>query len=156
MKTLIENGNWQVAELELIYKTKVKPSERIRVSSSFQAYKVFEANWDFNKIDHIEQSKMIVLNNAHRILGLFELTSGGIDKNIMDPRMILVNALMLQGTAIIVAHNHPSGNLMPSDADIKATTRLKSACSLLDIKLLDHIIITSEHYTSLADDELLI
>jgi DNA repair protein RadC len=144
-----------VAEVELIYKTKVKPSERPLVSSSSKCYQLLLQTWDENKIDFVEQFKVLLLNRCNRVLGIYELSSGGITGTVADVRLVMTAALKANAVAVILSHNHPSGNLKPSRPDIELTAKIKEAGKYLDIQVLDHIIVTSEGYYSFADEGLL-
>ncbi len=144
-----------VAELELIYKTKVKPSERPLVTSSKNCYSLLLQTWDENKIDFVEQFKVLLLNRCNRVLGILELSTGGITGTVADIRLIMAAALKANAVAIIISHNHPSGNLKPSKADEDLTRKIKTAGLYLDIRVLDHIIVTSEGYYSFADEGVL-
>jgi DNA repair protein RadC len=141
-----------VAEVELIYKSIVKPSERPLVNNSSKSYQLLLQTWDENKIDFVEQFKVLLLNRSNRVLGIYELSSGGITGTVADVRLIMTAALKANSVAIILSHNHPSGNLMPSRADIEHTAKIKEAGKYLDIQVLDHIILTSEGYYSFADE----
>lgn len=153
MENGITNQNWQtVSEIELIYKTKVKASERPLIKSSRSAYEIVLSTWDPNKIEFIEQFKILLLNNSNRVLGLYELSSGGITGTVVDLRLIFGAALKANATALIMAHNHPSGKLIASEADHSITQKVKAAGKLLDIAVLDHLIVTPENYYSFADD----
>lgn len=153
MENGISNQNWQtVSEIELIYKTKVKASERPLIKSSRSAYKIVLSTWDPNKIEFIEQFKILLLNNSNRVLGLYELSSGAITGTVVDLRLIFGAALKANATALIMAHNHPSGKLIASEADHSITQKVKAARKLLDIAVLDHLIVTPENYYSFADD----
>ena len=83
------------------------------------------------------------------------MSKGGLTNTIVDPRIIFLKALEVQATSIVLCHNHPSGNLTPSRADEELTTRLKNAGMLLDIKVLDHLIVSNEGYYSFADNGLI-
>ncbi len=144
----------QVAEIELVYKTKVKASVRPQIRSSRDASEIFRNNWDENKMDFIEQFKVLLLSKANRVLAIYEQSTGGITSTIADARLIYVAALKAGASNIIICHNHPSGNLKPSITDQEMTTKLKQAGELLEIRLYDHIIITSEGYYSFADSGL--
>jgi len=146
---------YQVSEVELIYKSKVKASQRPAITSSKDAYNVLIKAWDENKIDFVEQFKVLFLNRANRVLGIYDVSSGGISGTVADPRVIFVAALKSNCCGIIVSHNHPSGNLKPSRQDEELTQKIKHAGQLLEIKLLDHVIITSEGYYSFADEGLI-
>lgn len=145
--------NWQmVSEVELVYKTRVKASERPLIKSSKEAYNLLRSTWDEGKIEYFEQFKILFLNHSLKVLGLYEMSSGGITGTIVDIRMIFSAALKANVTNLMIVHNHPSGNTTPSEADKSMTKKIKQAGELLDIKLLDHLIITSESYYSFTDD----
>ncbi|MBD0333245.1 MAG: JAB domain-containing protein, partial [Chitinophagaceae bacterium] len=90
-----------------------------------------------------------------RVLCLFNVSSGGITGTVADPRLIYTAALKVNAVSLILCHNHPSGSLKPSRADEELTQKIKSAGAFLDIKVLDHLIISSEGYYSFADEGLL-
>ena len=81
---------------------------------------------------------------ANRVLGVVRLSKGGLSGSVIDTRLILQYAIKANASAVILAHNHPSGNLVPSEADIRITERVKEALKLVEIQLLDHLILTSE------------
>lgn len=144
-----------VAEVELIYKSKVKPSERPLVNSSSKCYQLLLQTWDENKIDFVEQFKVLLLNRCNRVLGILELSQGGITGTVADIRLVMTAALKANAIAIILSHNHPSGNLKPSRTDEELTRKIKTAGVFLDIQVLDHIIVTSEGYYSFTDEGVL-
>jgi DNA repair protein RadC len=144
-----------VSEVELVYKSKVKPSERPRITSTKEAYQILLQTWDVNKIEFVEQFKVVLLNRAHRVLGIYELSSGGIAGTVADPKLVFMAALKSNACCLILSHNHPSGNLKPSDADEALTRKISEAGKLLDIQVLDHVIVTGEGYFSFADEGLL-
>jgi DNA repair protein RadC len=146
---------FEVAEIQLIYKSNVKASLRPKISSSRDAYDVLNKNWDEGKIDFVEQFKILLLNRANKVIGIYEVSTGTTTHTVADPRLIFVAAIKSNACNIILSHNHPSGNLMPSQADIQLTKKLKSAGDFLDIAVLDHIILTSESYYSFADEGLM-
>lgn len=141
-----------IAEVQLIYSTNVKPSDRLKISSSKEAYEILRHTWNENTIELREEMKIILLNNSNKVLGLYSVSQGGVTGTIADPKLIFAVALKAHATGIILTHNHPSGNLRPSQADIDLTKRCRQAGELLDIKVLDHMIITSETYYSFADE----
>jgi DNA repair protein RadC len=145
----------QIAEVELIYKTKIKASERPQVKTSKDAADLLKQIWNENKIDFVEQFKVLFLNKANKVLGVFEVSTGGVTGTVADPKLIFVAALKANACGIIISHNHPSGNLKPSEPDERLTEKIKQAGQLLDIKLIDHIIVTSEGYYSFADEGLI-
>ncbi len=103
----------------------------------------------------VEQFKIMFLNKANKVLGIFDVSTGGISGPIADPRVIFAAALKANCCAIIISHNHPSGNLKPSRQDEELTQKIKSGGQLLEIQLLDQIIVTAEGYYSFADEGLL-
>jgi DNA repair protein RadC len=108
-----------VAEVELIYKSKVKPSNRPLVISSKNCYNLLLQTWGENKIDFVEQFKILLLNRCNRVLGILEFSIGGINGTVADLRLIITAALKTNALSIILPHNYPSGNLKPSRSDIK-------------------------------------
>jgi len=147
--------NLIAAEIQLVYKSTVKPSERPTVNSSRRAYSVLMATWDEGRIEFIEQFKILLVNNAKRVLGIFEVSAGGTDFVPVDQKLIFTAALKANATGIVLAHNHPSGTLKPSTADTAMTERLVKAGELLGIRILDHLIVTSEGYYSFTDEGLI-
>ena len=143
------------AEVELVYKNKVKPSERPLVKSSKECYQLLLQTWDENKIEFIEQFKVVLMNRAQRVLGIYELSTGGVTGTVADPKLVFTAALKANACNIILSHNHPSGNLKPTRPDEELTKKIATAGMYLDIKVIDHIIVTSEGYYSFADDGLL-
>ncbi len=102
-----------------------------------------------------EEFWVVVLNNALLPIDVYQITKGNIDRTLVDIRLICKYALLNNSTKVIVAHNHPSGNLAPSEEDKVITQRIKEALKLLDIDLLDHLIIFQDKYYSFADNNLL-
>ncbi len=150
-----QSSLYQVSEIQLLYYPKFKISTRPTISSSRNAYEILKENWDDGKINFVEQFKVLLLNRANRVLGIFEASTGGVSGTVADPKTIFAAALKANASSIILSHNHPSGNNKPSEADIKLTKKLKEAGSFLEMPVLDHIIITSESYLSMADEGLL-
>lgn len=156
MESTVLNSNWLVAsEIELIYKSKVKASERPKITSSRLAFEIALKAWDENKIELLEQFKVLMLSNSNAVLGVLEISSGGITGTVVDIRLLFAALLKAKATAFILVHNHPSGKLQPSEADRQITQKIKQASKLLDIALLDHLIITPESYYSFADEGVL-
>ena len=144
-----------VAEVELVYKSKVKPSQRPQIRTSRDCYELLQQTWDENKIEFVEQFKVLLLNKANRVLGIYEMSTGGVAGTIADIRLVFIAALRSNACGVILSHNHPSGNLTPSRADEELTRKMKQAGLLIEIPVLDHIIMTSESYFSFADQGLL-
>ena len=144
-----------VSEIELVYRTKFKASLRPKVTDSSNVAALLKCHWNLDQIELLEEFKVLFLNQANRVLGILSLSKGGITGTVADPRLIFSAALKALACGIILAHSHPSGNLRPSKADEDLTCRLREAGRLLDIKVLDHLILSQESYFSFADAGLL-
>lgn len=142
---------YQLSEIEITYKTNRPYNERHKVSSAKDAFELFLDNWNENKIELLEQSKILLLNRANQVLGISHLSTGGTSGTVVDTKQVFAVALKANASGIILAHNHPSGSLYPSDADDKITQKLYKAGKILDIEVLDHLIITKENYYSFAE-----
>ena len=142
-----------IAEVQISYSSHVKAKDRMKVTGSKDAADAFRAIWP--AYDHIEFSYMLMLNRQNQILGYHQLSKGGMTGAVVDVRVIFQVALKSCATSLILAHNHPSGNLETSDADRKITRQIKEAGLILDIPLLDHLIMTTDSYLSMADEGLL-
>lgn len=146
------SGLYKIAEIELVYRTNVKASQRPLVTSSEEVYQILRQCWDENKIEFVEQFKVLLLNRAGRALGIFEVSTGGVSGTVADPKLIFSAALKANASSLILAHNHPSGNTAPSASDRALTKKIKEAGEVLEIAVLDHVIVTTEGYRSLADE----
>ena len=145
-----------ISEVRLVYRTKVKASERLQVKTSKDAFDIFMENWDQDSIEHIEEFKLLLMTRSNSVLGILAVSKGGISGTVTDIRLIFQAAIKANASGIIVCHNHPSGNLNPSESDTKLTRKIKEAGTIMDIQLLDHLILTSENcYYSFADNGLL-
>ena len=144
-----------VAEIELIYKPAI--SEKPIIKSCLEAYHVIRSFIPENTIALKEHMVVLYLNQAQRVIGAYKVSEGGLTSTVGDLRLIFSAALKSVATAVIVGHNHPSGNLQPSHQDIALTLKLKEAGRLMDIKLMDHLIISpvEGQYYSFADDGML-
>lgn len=142
----------KVAEIEIVYKSNVKPSERPQVKDSKDAYALLINKWDMNLIAIQEQFKVILLNRASKVLGLLNLSTGGKTSTVADPGLILAAAMKAGATSILISHNHPTGTLKPSHADLTLTQKLKAAAAYHDINVADHIIVTTEGFYSMTDE----
>jgi len=125
----------------------------MKVTGSKDAADAFRAIWP--AYDHIEFSYMLMMNRQNQILGYHQLSKGGMTGAVVDVRVVFQVALKACATSLILAHNHPSGNLDTSDADRKITRQIKEAGLILNIPLLDHLIMTTDSYLSMADEGLL-
>lgn len=146
---------FKVNEVEIIYCNTTPYQDRIQICSSATAYEILLATWNANRIDMVEQFKILLLDQQNSCLGVSEIATGGTSTCIADPKVIFATALKARATGIILAHNHPSGNLQPSEADKALTRKLKDGGRLLDITVLDHLIVTARNYRSFADEGLM-
>jgi DNA repair protein RadC len=142
-----------ISEVKLIYRTKVKASERLQVKSSKDAFEIFMEQWDPGTIEHVEEFKLMLLTRSNKVLGIVSISKGGISGTVTDVRIILQYAIKANASGLIIYHNHPSGNLQPSESDLAITRKVKDSAVLMDIQLLDHLIIIPEgRYYSMADE----
>lgn len=142
----------KVSEVKLIYKTKVKVADRLHVKCSKDAFDIFMETWDQESIEYREEFKMLLMNRSNAVLGIMEVSKGGISGTVTDIRLVYQAAIKANASGIIVAHNHPSGNLNPSESDTRITQKIKEAGNIMDIQLLDHLILTMDgSYYSFAD-----
>lgn len=145
----------EVAEIQLTYKNKVKAKDRPKITCSVDAYKVFESNWS-EQMGLLEEFNLLLLDVANRAIGLCSISKGGVSGTVVDLKIVFSAALKGRASAIILAHNHPSGNLRPSSADIELTKKFEQAGKVLDIKVLDHLILSPDGgYYSFGDEMLL-
>lgn len=140
----------QLAEIKVSYNN--PNPKRIKIINSQAIFDLLLEHWNLDLIEFTEEAKLILLNRANIVLGVYELSKGGLSGTVVDIRVILGVALKCNSSGIILVHNHPSGNLEPSEPDKKITKILKEACKLLEVVLLDHLIISKEGYYSFADN----
>ncbi|WP_461788067.1 JAB domain-containing protein [Pedobacter sp.] len=143
---------FNVAEVQLSYKPHFKAQERPQINSARQAYQILLDSWDKSLVNYLEQAKMILLNRNNRVLGLVDLSTGGGASTVMDTRVVFAIALKATASSIILAHNHPSGNLRPSSQDITVSEKLVKAAKILEIDIHDHLIISENEYFSMAEE----
>lgn len=155
MKAKSNLSLFQVSEITVSYHPKFKAYERPKVTSAKQAYEILFNNWNLNKIELAEQFYVLLLNQANNVIGMSEISSGGMTATIADPKLIFSLALKCNAVNLILAHNHPSGNIKPSQEDLRLTNRLVEAGKILDISVLDHLIITRDRFYSFGDEGLI-
>lgn len=144
------NIDYTVGEVELSYKPKFKSLHK--VASSEDAYKYLLSTYKEGTICYKEYFKVLFLNQDNQVLGYTLISEGGITDTTVDVRVILQAALLTNSVDIILAHNHPSGNLKPSRQDMEITKKVRDASQLMRIKVLDHLIISDAGYYSFADE----
>lgn len=151
MKEILQE---RVAEIKVSYQPAI--SHKPKIAGSLDAYNVLVPFFPSETIDLQERFVTVYLNRCNRVLGVYPLSLGGITSTVADIRLIFSVALKTAATSIILAHNHPSGNLKPSSADKMLTQKIKEASSYLDISVMDHIILNpAGEYVSFADEGLI-
>lgn len=143
----------QVSELTISYKPKVKATDRYCVCCAEDAYKLLiQEAFDDDTLEYKEYLKLVLLNRANKVLGITTISEGGMDSTVVDVRLILQTALLAHSSSIILAHNHPAGNIEPSNYDDAMTKKIQEAAKQIDITLYDHLIITRDSYYSYIDE----
>jgi DNA repair protein RadC len=142
-----------ISELQLKFKKGKVPQSAITDSKS--AEEIIRLFFDKDTLEYTESALALYFDNARNVLGWKQISQGGITGTVMDPRTIFSAALLCGATSFMVAHNHPSGKLIPSDADKAITKQLIKGGNILQIQLLDHIIIAADGYYSFGDNGLM-
>ena len=128
--------------------------QAIKISSSKDAYNVIKQFYA-DDIEVYESFFLLLLNRANNTIGYVKISQGGTIGTVVDPKIIAKYAIDGLASSVILAHNHPSGNINPSEPDKKITAKIKEGLSLLEIAVLDHIILTVDSHFSFADDGIL-
>ncbi|HTM99418.1 MAG TPA: DNA repair protein RadC [Pedobacter sp.] len=142
-----------IAALELGRRRNRKENDKVlvKITSSKDAYEIFKP--ELTDLVH-EEFWILLLNRAHRVMGKQHISKGGQAMTIVDPKVIFKIALEQNAAAIILGHNHPSGNLTPSRSDITITKKLVEGGKMLGLPVLDHLILTDQYFISMADESL--
>jgi DNA repair protein RadC len=143
-----------LVEIKVTYMHHVKASERHKISSSSDAVKLLRQVWS-STLEIREEFYILLLNRSNRVLGWYRISQGGLTGTVVDPVLIFAIAVKTLAKGIILAHNHPSGRLEPSDNDRQLTKKLQASAEMLDIQILDHLILTTESYYSFVDEGIL-
>ena len=147
------NIDYTVGEVELTYKSTSR--SRNKIYSSEDAYKILLPTYKEGTICYKEYFKVLLLSQSNQVLGYTLISEGGLTETCADVRVILQAALLTNSVALVLAHNHPSGNLKPSRQDMEITKQVKEAAKLMRISVIDHLILTDAGYYSFADEGLL-
>lgn len=139
-------------KISLSFDKKVKKSELRTITGAESCVDVLREVFNKDTFDWTEEVVMLCLNRANKVVGFYKVSSGGLSSSIVDPRVIFTIALNCAANSIILSHNHPSGNRVPSVQDKDITKKIKEAGKLLDIGLLDHIILTDDNYYSFMEE----
>lgn len=139
----------KISEVKVFYRKTVTP---LLVVDSNSVYNIFLSSWNSSTIEFQEEFKILLLDRNNHVLGIYTASKGGVNSTIVDPKIIFSVALKCHASSLILAHNHPSGNLKPSEPDKKLTEKLINAGKLLEIEILDHLILVKDNYFSFADE----
>lgn len=146
----------KINEIKISYKGGLKSSMWQKITSSQDAAKLLFEDWNKDTIALHEVFKIVLLNNSNKVKGVYQISQGGIVGTLVDLRILFAVILKSLSVAIILTHNHPSGKLIPSEADKSLTEKIKNAAKLFDIKLLDHLIFAPDgDYYSFSDNGIL-
>lgn len=146
----------KVNEIKISYCEKLGTINSEPISASDKVAQLLHDNWNKDTIGLSESFKVLLLNNSNKVKGTFQASTGGITGTMVDIRILFAVVLKTLSTAIILAHNHPSGNLSPSQADIDLTKKIRKAAQFFDITVLDHIIIVPNgDYFSFKDNNII-
>lgn len=142
------------AEIQINYKP-TKPVASLEVANnSRRCYLLLRSLWS-DRIAYKEEFYILILNSACRVLGYSKIGEGGFSSVVVDIREIVQTLLLSNGSRVVLAHNHPSGSLRPSEADIRLTEKIAACMKLFDFEVVDHIIMTQDGFYSMSDDGLL-
>ncbi len=148
-----EKADRLLAALELVNRGLGSEESKDMICSSSDAFRLIRSR--LSGLKH-EEFWIMIMNRANHLIGLHRVSSGGVSGTVVDSKLVFLKLLQFSASSVIFAHNHPSGNLKPSQADIKLTEKLRKAGDFLDIVVLDHLILSDEHYFSFADEGLIV
>ncbi len=140
---------------EITLKYKVHHHQKVKIKTSSDAYKLFLDIYNLDTIAYLETAIALFLNRVNNTIGWMRISEGGISCTVIDAKVLFSTALQCGASSIIISHNHPSGETIPSEQDIRLTNELVKIGNLLDLKLLDHLIITEHKHFSFADGGML-
>lgn len=145
----------KVSEISVSYSSFIPFEKRLNVNHSQISEKAFRQVWKQEEIELRESFKIMILNSQKQLLGIVTLSEGGANKVVIDIRLLFAIALKANASAIILAHNHPSGILKPSLNDIHLTKKIIQVAKIFDMQVCDHLILTAENYFSFRDNGIL-
>ena len=155
METAVLANPLKISEIDIVYRNEIKAKDRPKIKRSQDAYEILKSVWDMNKIELVEQFKILLLNVRGACLGVSDIGLGGLKQVVADQKVIFAIALKAGANSIVLAHNHPSGSTEPSPQDKNLTAQMKRAGDILDVKIWDHLIVTPDSYYSFADNGLM-
>jgi len=149
-----ERQAYQLPQIELNYRNPQPYHERIRLNNSHASYVMLLENWS-DQIEFREEFNLLLVNNALQVIGIYNVSKGSNRATLVDVQMVMAAALKANATGMVLAHNHPSGNVLPSEQDIKLTKEIEKAAEMLNIRVYDHLIVTPTNYYSFLDEGML-
>lgn len=144
-----------ISEIQIKYQPMKLDNGNIKIKSSDDAYKVFLKQWNLDIIELQEEFKVMLLNNSNEVLGIYEMTKGGMTTTLVDIKLLFSVVLKSCANAIITCHNHPSGKLIPSKSDKVISQKIKKVAMFLDINYLDNLLISKYGKFSFKDEDVL-
>jgi DNA repair protein RadC len=146
---------WQVSEVKVTYRNVLQIADRPTINSSRDAENILRENWS-DDMELLEEFNVLFLTKANQVKGIFRVSRGGTAGTVVDIKILFATALKGMAAALVVAHNHPSGSISPSQADIDLTRKLRKAGEMFDLPILDHLILAPYGgYYSFADEGIL-
>lgn len=143
-----------ISEIKIKYNPVKLDNGNVKITSSDDAFKIILKHWNLDIIELQEEFKVLLLNNSNEVLGIYEMTKGGMTSTLIDVKLLFAVVLKACATAIITVHNHPSGKLKPSESDIQIFRKITEASKLLEIHYLDNLIITKNGKYSFNDESI--
>lgn len=144
-------NSWLVNEIEVIYRTGLKRETTVKIENAKNAVEELEPYFK-QAMEFKELFYCMYLNNNNEVLGIYKISEGGTISTVVDIKIILGTGLKILAQSMIIAHNHPSGKREPSNADHKITQAIRKGAKLFDMEVIDHIILTKNGYTSMANE----
>ncbi len=129
--------------------------DHFRITNSRDGHEVARAIQNEETLDYLESFFIIMLNRSNRVIGYKLVSTGGVNGTTVDSNVVFAAAILAGAKGLVLVHNHPSGNVNPSESDIQVTRQLKAGGRVLEIQVIDHIILAGDSYTSLADQGLM-
>tara|TARA_B110000503_G_scaffold142181_1_gene238156 strand:- start:7183 stop:7647 length:465 start_codon:yes stop_codon:yes gene_type:complete len=140
--------NVPIYKLQLVREKTVEYKNRIMITSPKQLY---DFAWPFFEDSCVEKMVLVLLNTSNHVIGVSTISTGGLDSSIVEPRMIFKPAMDANAACFIITHNHPSNGLEPSKEDKLTTKKIAEAGHIMGIHMRDHVIVTDNGYTSMAE-----
>lgn len=140
----------QMPEITLKYRT--TDQQKVKIKTSKDAFHILLDLYNKDTIEYLETAIVLFLNRMNNTIGWMKISEGGTACTVIDQKILFATALKCGASAFVLSHNHPSGELRPSETDVKMTRRLATVGKLLEITLLDHIIVTENGYYSMSEN----